>query len=350
MKKVLVAATILASLVLAQGAFAAPNSGSIAVSYDPPKLGSASTTLIHVNIATTTDAVAAINIYTGTNVVNLGGAPGTTIGAVDAVVVAHDQGGITLPASGTVVADDPAKHTTDACSPGNNQAVWIMNVSVGGQTLPIPVYVNKTTGAAQSLGAYNLKICLPPWDVPAGTPGRAAFGAQLTDARLTLNKIFTAPTGAGSSVWEMLVTTYLPGKGTPSPASTFEARAFVPLPVVLTIKISYVKKTNTWKLSGTLTEGGKPVPRWTIRIGRGPNGKAFPSQAITKTSLAGKWATAGHLKPLKTTYFVAKASALERDYTAAGCQNPTTSAAPAGCVHATLPPWSVSSTIVRIKR
>jgi hypothetical protein len=223
-------------------------------------------------------------------------------------------------------------------------------VSVGGQTLPIPIYVNKTTGAAQSLGAYNLKICLPPWDLPIGTPGRAAFGAQLTDARLLLNKIFTAPTDAGTSVWEMLVTPYSPGTGAPSPAATFEARAFVPLPVVLTIKVSYVKKTNAWKLSGSLTEGGKPVPRWTIRIGRGPNGKAFPSQSVTKTSLAGTWQTAGHLTPKKTTYFVAKASALERDYTQAGCVNPTTSVAPAGCKTATLPPWSVSSVIVRIKR
>lgn len=350
MKKVLAAATVLTSLVLAQGALAAPNSASIAVSYNPPKLGSASTTLIHVNVATTTDAVAAINIYTGTSAVDLGGAPGTTIGSVDAVVVAHDQGGITLPASGTVVTDDPAKHTADACSPGNNQAVWIMNVSVGGQTLPIPIYVNKTTGAAQALGAYNLKICLPPWDLPVGTPGRAAFGAQLTDARLTLNRIFTAPASAGTGMWEMLVTTYVPGQGAPSPASTFEARAFVPLPVVLTIKVGYVKKTNTWKLSGLLTEGGKPVPRWTIRIGRGPNGRSFPAQAVTKTSLAGRWQTAGHLKPKKTTYFVARASALERDYTASGCQSPTTSAAPAGCAKATLPPWSVSSVVVRIKR
>jgi len=52
----------------------------------------------------------------------------------------------------------------------------------------------------------------------------------------------------------------------------------------------------------------------------------------------------------KTTYFVAKAAALERDYTQAGCQNPTTSAAPAGCAKATLPSWSVSSPIVRVKR
>lgn len=350
MKKVIAAAAVLAGLLLAPGALAAPNSGSISVAYNPPKLGTSGFTAIHVDIAASTDAVAAVNIYTGTTLVNSGGTPGTTIGAVDATAIAHDQGGLTLPLSGSVVADDPAKHTTDPCSPGSNFAVWNMNLSVAGQTLVIPIYLNKTVGATTSLGAYNLKICLPPWDVPAGTPGRAAFGAQLTDARLTLNKIFTSPTAAGTSEWEMLVTTYTPGKGTPNPASTFEARAFVPLPVVLTIKVSYVKKTNTWKLSGKLTEGGKPVPRWTIRIGRGPNGKAFPAQAVTKTNLAGVWKTAGHLKPKKTTYWVAKAAAQERDYTATGCQNPATAAAPAGCTKATLPPWSVSSVIVRIKR
>jgi hypothetical protein len=350
MKKVIVAAAILAGLVLAQGALAAPNSGSISVAYNPPRLGVSNSTAIHVNIASSTDAVAAVNIFTGTTLVNSGGTPGTTIGSVNATAIAHDQGGLTLPLAGTVVADDPAKHTTDPCSPGTNFAVWNMNLTVAGQTLVIPIYVNKTVGATTSLGAYNLKICLPPWDVPAGTPGRAAFGAQLTDAALTLNKIFTSPTAAGTSTWEMLVTTYTPGKGTPNPASTFEARAFVPLPVVLTIKVSYLKKTNTWKLSGKLTEGGKPVPGWTIRIGRGPNGKAFPAQALTKTNAAGVWKTAGHLKPKKTTYWVAKAAAQERDFTATGCQNPATQAAPAGCVKATLPPWSVSSVIVRIKR
>jgi hypothetical protein len=349
MKKVIAAAAVLAGLVLAPGALAAPNSGSISVAYNPPKLGTSNSTTIHVNVAQTSDAIAAVNIYTGTTLVNSGGAPGTTIGSVNATAIAHEQGGLTLPLSGSVVADDPAKHTTDACSPGTNGAVWNMNLSVAGQTLVIPIYVNKTVGATTSLGAYNLKICLTSWQVPSAQGG-APFGAQLTDAALTLNKIFTAPVSTGTSQWEALFTPYVTNSPTPNPGGTFEARAFVPLPVVLTIKVSYVKKTNTWKLTGKLTEGGKPVPRWTIRIARGPNGRAFPSQSLTKTNLAGVWKTAGHLKPKKTTYWVAKAAAQERDYTATGCQNPATAAAPAGCVKATLPPWSVSSVIVRIKR
>ena len=350
MKKAIAAAAVFASLALAQGALAAPNSGSLAVSYSPATLGSSDSTTIHVNVATTSDAIAQINIFTGTNVANLGGTPGTTIGKVDATAIAHDQGGLTLPLSGNVVTDDPAKHTTDICSPGSNQAVWNMNLSVAGQTLVIPIYVNKTTGAASAFGAYNLKICLPPWDVPAGTPGRAAFGAQLVDAILVLDKIFTAPLSAGLSTWTATFTPYFAGKGTPNAAGTWEAKAFVPLPVVLTISAKYIAKTNTWQLTGKLTEGGKPVPRWTVRIRRGPAPSRLPTQAATKTSLAGVWNTAGHLQPKKTTYFQASASAPERDYTQTGCASVDQAIAPAGCSKATLSAWSVTSTVARIKR
>jgi hypothetical protein len=225
-----------------------------------------------------------------------------------------------------------------------------MNLSVAGQTLVIPIYVNKTTGGATAFGAYNLKICLPPWDVPAGTPGRAAFGAQLVDATLVLDKIFTAPLSAGLSTWTATFTPYFAGKGTPNAAGTWEARAFVPLPVVLTISAKYIAKTNTWQLTGKLTEGGKPVPRWTIRIRRGPAPSRLPTQATTKTSLVGVWKTAGHLKPKKTTYFQASASAPERDYTQTGCANVDQAIAPAGCTKATLSAWSVTSTVARIKR
>jgi hypothetical protein len=350
MKKALAAAAILAGLALAPSALAAPNSASLAVSYSPAKLGSSDTATIHVNVATTSDAIAQVNIFTGTNLANVSAAAGTTIGTVDATAIAHDQGGLTLPLTGNVVTDDPAKHTADVCSPGANQAVWNMNLSVAGQTLVIPIYVNKTTGAASAFGAYNLKICLPPWDVPAGTPGRAAFGAQLVDARLVLKQIFTAPLSAGMSTWTATYTPYFAGRGTPNLAGTWEARAFIPLPVVLTIGAKYVARTNTWQLTGKLTEGGKPVPRWTVRVRRGPAPSRLPTQAATKTSLVGVWKTAGHLKPKKTTYFQASASAPERDYTQTGCANVDQAIAPAGCTKATLSAWSVTSTVARIKR
>ena len=125
-----------------------------------------------------------------------------------------------------------------------------MNLSVAGKTLAIPVYVNPTAGPEQALGGYKLSICLPPPDVPVGTPGRAFQGAQLLDAKLTLNNVFTTPTGGGLIKWETLFTPYNPGMGTVNLAGTFEARAFVPLPIILGMQVKYKnKKARTYVAS-----------------------------------------------------------------------------------------------------
>jgi hypothetical protein len=340
---------MLATLFAAGAASAAPNTGSIAVSFSPMTLGSSSTATIHVSTPQSDDSIAAINIYTGTTTVNLG-TPGTQIGSVDATALAHDAG-LNLPLSGPVTADDPGKHSADPCSPGANQAVWVMNLSAAGQTLAIPIYVNKTTGAASASGAYNLKICLPPWDVPAGTPGRSFEGAQLLDAKLTLNKMLTAPTSAGLGVWEMLTTPYTPGKGTPNLVGTFESRAVVPVPVALGIKAGYGKKTRTWTVAGKATEGGVPLAAGTtLTVSRGTSPTSLKRAGSTKVKSGGVWSMSGRLIGKKTTYFQISASLGERDDTSAGCQNaapPTV--APAGCVSATLSPWSAKSAVVRVK-
>jgi hypothetical protein len=349
LRTVLVAAVAVATLVFANAAFAA-NTATISVWHTPMVLAGSDSTTIHVSIPQTTDGIAAVNIYVPSGYgATLGQAAGTSIGNVDATALAHD-GGLTLPLSGPVTTDDPAKHTTDACSPGTNAAVWNMNLSVAGQTLVVPIYVNPTAGPATALGAYNLRICLPPWDVPVGTPGRAFNGAQLLDAKFTVNKILTTPTGAGVLKWETLFTPYNAGKGTPNAAGTFEARAFVPVPILLGARVSYVKKKNTWTLSGTATEGGLPLSGVTVKIARGLSATKLTAKSSAKTGTTGAWKASGKLIPKKTTYFQASASVGERDYTATGCQSPLTPFAPAGCVSATLSPWSAKSAVVRLKR
>jgi hypothetical protein len=348
-RTVLVAAVAVATLVFATAAFAA-NTATISVWHTPMVLAGSDSTTIHVTIPQTTDGIAAINIYVPSGYgATLGQASGTTIGNVDAAALAHDNG-LTLPLSGAVTTDDPAKHTADQCSPGTNAAVWNMNLSVAGQTLVVPIYVNPTAGPATALGAYNLRICLPPWDVPVGTPGRAFNGAQLLDAKFTVNKILTTPTGAGVLKWETLFTPYTPGKGTPNAAGTFEARAFVPIPILLGARVSYVKKKNTWTLSGKATEGGLPLSGLTVRIARGLSATRLTKQSSAKTGATGAWKSSGKLIPKKTTYFQVTTSVGERDYTATGCQSPLTPFAPAGCVTATLSPWSAKSAVVRVKR
>jgi hypothetical protein len=349
LRTVLVAAVAVATLAFANAAFAA-NTATISVWHTPMVLAGSESTTIHVSIPQTTDGIALVNIYVPSGYgATLGQAAGTSIGNVDATALAHD-GGLTLPLSGPVTTDDPAKHTSDACSPGTNAAVWNMNLSVAGQTLVVPIYVNPTAGPATALGAYNLRICLPPWDVPVGTPGRAFNGAQLLDAKFTVNKILTTPTGAGLLKWETLFTPYNPGKGTPNAAGTFEARAFVPVPILLGARVSYVKKKNTWTLRGTATEGGMPLAGVTVKIARGFSTTRLPVKSSAKTGATGAWKASGKLIPKKTTYFQASASVGERDYTSTGCQSPLTPFAPAGCVTATLSPWSAKSVVVRVKR
>ena len=170
----------------------------------------------------------------------------------------------------------------------------------------------------------------------------------MLDARFTVNGIFTTPVASGLYPWEATFTPYNPGKGTVNAAGTFEARAFVGVPVVIGVTKTYIAKTNTWRLSGKVTEGGLPVAGLAVRIARGTSPSRLTQQSSTRTSTSGVFKTAGHLKPQRTTYFRVNASAAERDY-AAGCANPIPAIAPAGCVSAKLSAWKAQSGLVVIK-
>jgi hypothetical protein len=350
--RAMVAATAALTTLAFAGSALAANTASIAVWHSPMSVGASSSTTIHVSIPKATDPIARLTIYVPSGYgATLNQAPGANIGSVTATAYSYDTQ-LTLPLSGTVNTDNPATHTADACSPGTHAAVWILNLSVAGETLPVPMYVDPTTGAEAALGAYKLVICLPPPDVPVGTPGRAAFGAQLLDAQFTVNNIFATPSGGGLLRWESLFTPYNAGKGTVNAVGTFEARAFVPLPVGLSLGVKYVKKTKSYTLKGKLSEGGLPVAGSTVSILRGASATKLATVKSATTAADGSWSAKGKLsaKATKPVYFKVTASAKESDYTAQGCQNPLApTIAPAGCVSATLPPWTATSVVVKIK-
>jgi hypothetical protein len=332
------------------GSALAANTATVAVWHTPMALNGSTSTTIHVAVPKSTDPIARLAIYAPAGyAATLGQATGTNIGSVEAAAFSYDTQ-LTLPLSGSVVTDDPAKHTSDACSPGTHAGVWILNLSVSGQTLQVPVYVDATSGSETALGAYRLIICLPPPDVPEGTPGRAAFGAQLLDAKFTVNGIFKTPATAGVLRWETLFTPYNAGKGTPNAIGTFEARSLVQLPVVLGLGVTYNKKKATYVLKGKLTEGGTPDAGISVNVFRARSAATLPKVATAKTKTDGSWTFTGKLKPKKTTYFKVSASVGERDFTAQGCANPLPpTVAPAGCASATLPPWLTASRVVRLK-
>jgi hypothetical protein len=328
----------------------------VSVWHTPQTLANSASTTIHVNVPETTNPIAVVNIYSGTGyTLDPPQAANTQIGTVEATALSRDNN-LTLPLSGTVVTSDATTAANKAGSAqcarvAQSQAVWIMNLSVAGNTLAIPVYVNPTAGPEQTLGGYKLSICLPPPDVPVGTPGRAFQGAQLLDAKLTLNNVFTTPTGGGLVKWETLFTPYNPGVGTVNVAGTFEARAFVPLPIILGVQVKYKnKKARTYVVSGKATEGGAPVSGLTLLVFRGLTAKKLARVGTAKTSATGGYSLGGKLAKKATTFFQVSGSVGERDYTTTGCASPLTPFAPAGCVHATLSPWSAKSVVVKLNK
>jgi hypothetical protein len=335
----LVAALAAATMVFAAGALAA-NTATVSVT----TAGTATT--LHFTVPQTTDGIAAINIFVPNGyTANLSQAPNTTIGSTTATADAHDLG-LTLPLLGPVTTDSPAAHTSDACSPGTHTAVWNLNLSVSGQTLVLPLYVDPTSGTATALGAYKMTICLPPWDTPMGSPGRSFEGAQLLDAKFTVNNVFTAPT-SGLNVWHTLFTPYNPGVGTVNLAGTFEARSLVGAPS-LTLKAT--KKNGKYGVGGKLTEGGLPVASTSVVVLRGNTATRVVKVGSVTTGATGAWASSGKLVGKKPVFFKATATVGERDATATGCATPLPATiAPAGCVSATLSGWTVSSPVVKLK-
>jgi hypothetical protein len=334
------------------GTALAANTGSITVSHTPMVLAGSQSTTIRVVVPQATDPIAATQIYVPSGYgVNVSQPPDTPIGTVDATAYSRDAG-LTLPLSGTVVTADPANYaaqSTVCAGAPKSQAVWILTLTIATTTLKVPLYVNPTTDSETALGAYKLSICLPPPDLPVGDPGRAAQGAQLLEATFTVNGIFTTPTGGGLLKWDTLFTPYNPGKGTPNTAGTFEARAFVPLPIILNLQASYKKATKTYTLSGRVSRGGLPASGLTVAILRGASVTSLRRAASAKTATSGTFRLTGKLTPRKTTFFQATASVPETDYTAQGCNAPATTFAPAGCVSAKLSPWSAKSGVVRVK-
>ena len=91
-------------------------------------------------------------------------------------------------------------------------AFWILNLTASGQTLQVPAYVDDVplTVPLSDIANNTIQICLPPPDVPAGTPGRATFGAKLVSATF-ISEVFSVPPGAYT--WRAVVTPYTPGRG-----------------------------------------------------------------------------------------------------------------------------------------
>jgi hypothetical protein len=192
-------------------------------------------------------------------------APGTVLGPVRAIVKALDLAGADLPLEGQLVVaapgQVPAAAQTMCVGPVTPLATWVMVLTAAGQTLSVPTYLISTAGSVFApLGPALIVICLPPPDVPIGTPGRATFGAKVYSAELAINGVFSrVATGAWIATW----VPYTPGAGTPNASGAVVSPATIaPGAVSLTAR----RAGRGAVVSGAVTQAGQPRGGATVTI------------------------------------------------------------------------------------
>lgn len=325
---------------LCAGALALALAGTALASFSPKLWAShtASGVTLKVAVGAADDPTAKVTMYAPLGYQLKDPPPaGTVLGQVKANAQAVDLGGAILPLTGQLVAADPNSFTgppNNSCSPGKHAQVWILNLTAAGQTLAIPMYVDPTAGAAAAFASFTIQVCLPPPDVPVGTPGRAQFGAKLLDAEFGTSGVVPAAAGG---VWHSLWTPWKPGAGTVNTSGTLEAQAKAsPAPAVsLTAKKKAKgRSTLTAKVapaaagsSVVFVSGGKTVAR-------------------ARTNAAGV-ATAT-VAVRKAASFTATATIADADLGSAGCVA-TVPGSPFPCVSATAKGGKATSKAVRVR-
>ena len=241
-------------------AFAAPSfaaySPSLIIEQSSYKVGAASTADVFLAVGTPSnpgDPTAKMTIFSPVGYqASLTAAPGTKIGSVVAVVKAKSLGGAILTLAGDVLVANPADPTIQAAATqctgtATHTTIWVLNTSLQGQTVAIPVFVDKAGPVVTQ------QVCLPSPDIPEAMGG-AKFGAQLLAADFTIKNVFTNAGTKGGYEWASDFTPYTPGTATPNPTGTQEARTYVGLPTTLTLKRAKAKRG--FALVGQLSVAG----------------------------------------------------------------------------------------------
>ncbi len=234
-------------------------------------------------------------------------AAGTQIGTLDGSVIAGAFGGATVPVAGTVTTGDPASAALMAAAKQctgveTHTAIWLLNVTAAGQSLPapVPMYVDKPPAAPfNAFSAVSIQLCLPH-------PSLAAFGIKLLSASLHMSSIFKPPLAGGTFRWTAINTPWDPTNPTINVLGTIETQSVERAPIstyldaTLVKKVKKVKKkkvtTYFAKLEGAVYAGPTPASGVNVDILVGEN-----KVATVQTDNDGLFSTTLKLKAT-TTY------------------------------------------------
>ncbi len=294
------------------GAFALSSTGTALAAYTSPSLrvtDDRSSVTIRYNVSGSDDPTAKLTFYAPTGyTASLSATAGTTLGTVTAQGTAADLGGALLPLTGTVQAR--AASGTFTSAPGGqptpltagatqctgtptHTAYWVLILQAAGQTLELPVYVDAPAAppapgaSASAFASASIQACLPPPDLPTGTPGRASFGFKLTQVDFKVNNIFTSG-GTGQPRWRTLATPYTPNTGRPNAAGSVEVQSVVAFP--RTLRLSKPTLRSAGGFTTLSLRGSQQLPAGaasTIRLYRGKTaGGLAPSVTLSKAGAA----------------------------------------------------------------
>jgi hypothetical protein len=304
------ARTIVLGLV---SAIALSSAGTALAAYTTPRLvvgdGPAGATTINFTQDAADDPSSKLHFFVAREYqASLAQAPGTTLGTVSARGTAADLGGALLPLTGTVQAragsatylsgttQVPIAAAATACTgTATHTAYWVLILQAAGQTLELPVFVDSPAVPPQpgvnvsQVASASIQACLPPPDVPAGTPGRATFGFKLTEVNFRVNGVFTR-SGTTEPRWRVLATPYTPNTGRPNPAGSVETQSVVAYPRSLTLSrpaLSTLRGFATLAIRGNiLTPAGAPT---TLRLYRG-SGPAATTRSVALQRTGARYA------------------------------------------------------------
>jgi hypothetical protein len=328
----------LAAIVAVPAAYAAYTTAKLEVR--PTATGA----VVRATLSPDDDATFRVRIYAPTGVsLTTNQAPGSVLGPVTAVVKALDLGGADLPVTGQLAVAPPGAvppATQAQCLQGATPAaVWVMTLGAAGQTLPpLPTYLVATTGAEAALGSAYIQVCLPPPDVPAGTPGRATFGAKLYSAELTVNGVFGTVTGTWLSMW----TPWRPGVGQVNAAGTIASPAVVAAGSVTATARRSGRRGVGATVAGRVTQGGQPRAGAAVTIFGGPRSNRLRRLARVQTNASGAFAFRARSGVFFRANVVAPAGTAP-----AACTALTPAIAPVPCVNPTSNGFVAQSRVIR---
>jgi hypothetical protein len=321
-----------------------------------------STVSIHFTEETTDAAPAKVTMYAPQGYTANGAALGQRIGTFHANMQVLATSASTMTAiNGDITSEDPTKYLTNKCATGAGTAgahkyVWVLHLTVNGQPLDVPVFVDTPVPSNDKFAGdsqVRLTFCLASPYTEAGA-ARAPSGVKLTNLRMTLNPdLIVNPSVRGLYAWRTFVTPYKANSGTVNTAGTVEARAvvFMPKRLGLSAKVvtkrqrvrGHVRITSWAVLRGRLLQGIQGVPS-KVAILSGPNGARLILRGTARTNAAGSFTLRLRLKSRST--FQARVDLTDRDVTSKYC---ATSAAGIPCVSATAPGFTILSDAVTLR-